>query len=369
VQTTESSAAPSRVPAVHRAARVLRAVAATDHPVALTELARSLGLPKSSLLGICQALAEERLLVRDGDGRYRLGLRVAELASVARATASTVRHVGMTVQHLGNPFFLAEISAARATVAAELSASVTALDAEQDPERQSAQIRELVRDGAEVILVDPVDSDALEPALEQAHAAGVPVVAINGGAAGADATVTTDNTQAGHLVARRLAEHLGRRGRLAIVDGTSVTAIADRVAGFLNALRDYPEVEVVAHEHGDNTTGRGRDIALEIFDSTPGLDGFFGINDPTSEGIAAAARERGRQVAIVSVDGSSAAVASILAGGPIIATAAQDPGALARTGLRLALQLRAGARPSERSLLLPTRLIGPAEAEGYEPWG
>jgi hypothetical protein len=43
--------------------------------------------------------------------------------------------------------------------------------------------------------------------------------------------------------------------------------------------------------------------------------------------------------------------------------------ALARSGMRLGVELRSGARPSERSLILPTRLIGRAEADAYEPWG
>lgn len=368
MENLRSAVPPSRVPAVHRATRVLGEVSAAGRPLALADLARRLGLPKSSLLGICQALGEERLLARDAGGRYRLGLRVAELASAARAAAPSLRHVGIAVQSRRNPFFDAEIEAASAA-ARDLGAAITALDADQDSERQRAQVRQLVRDDVDLILLDPVESDAIEPALEEARAAGILVVAINGGAAGADATVTTDNTQAGDLAARYLVEHLGRRGRVAIVDGTSVTAIADRVAGFFNALRDHPEVVVVAHVRGDNTSERGRELALEVLAEDGAVDGFFGINDPTSAGIAEAARESGRRVAIVSVDGSRAAVEAIRAGGPIIATAAQDPAALARTGLRLGVQLRSGARPSDRSVLLPTRLIGTAEAADYEPWG
>jgi ABC-type sugar transport system substrate-binding protein len=74
-------------------------------------------------------------------------------------------------------------------------------------------------------------------------------------------------------------------------------------------------------------------------------------------------------VPIVSVDGSADAVEIIRAGGTIIATAAQDPRGLATYALRLAERIHAGARPAERTRLLPTSLITSANAASYVPWG
>lgn len=70
----------SPAPAVTRAASVLDALAAADGPLGLSDLARRLGIAKSSLSNICVAL-EEAALIRRVDTRYILGHKLVELAS------------------------------------------------------------------------------------------------------------------------------------------------------------------------------------------------------------------------------------------------------------------------------------------------
>ena len=70
----------SPAPAVTRAAAVLDALGAADGPLGLSDLARRLGLAKSSLSNLCVAL-EDAALIRRVDGRYTLGHKLVELAS------------------------------------------------------------------------------------------------------------------------------------------------------------------------------------------------------------------------------------------------------------------------------------------------
>ncbi len=67
------------VPSVVRAVRILEAVGGAVRPPTLGELARDLGIPKSTAHDLCATLVRERLLARSADGRYRLGVRVLEL--------------------------------------------------------------------------------------------------------------------------------------------------------------------------------------------------------------------------------------------------------------------------------------------------
>ncbi len=77
----DGQAPPGRVPAVTRAAQILGWVSTRVRSVSLTEIADSLGLPKSSALAICRTLVAERLLERDaGSGGYRLGAQVLALS-------------------------------------------------------------------------------------------------------------------------------------------------------------------------------------------------------------------------------------------------------------------------------------------------
>ncbi|MCG5221008.1 substrate-binding domain-containing protein [Streptosporangium soli] len=359
--------APSRVPAVSRAVAVLSDIA-VHGPASLANLGRRLRLPKSSLLGICQTLVEERLLVQDQQGRYALGLAVAELAAAQLRHPPKLARIGVAVPNTGNPFYVVELRAL-AEASAEIGAEIVALDSGQDVDVQIKQIGDLVNMRVDAIVLDAVHSTKVAGAVRLARSADIPVIAVNVGAEGADVTVTTDNVQAGQLVAHHLAGLLGGRGEVAIVDGEPVTATADRVAGFMSALREHPGVSVVARERGDHSPQAGRSIARGILAEHPRLAGFFGINDPTSTGIIEALEERGASVPVVSVDGSAAAVSAIAAGGPLKASAAQDPAQLARLALRLAAQVRAGERLVTQTRLLPTTLVTEANVADYHPWG
>jgi DNA-binding IclR family transcriptional regulator len=79
------------VPAVARAAAALDALLANaGDPMSLSDLARRLGVPKSSMSNICSQLVEERLLLRV-DGMYRLGPKLAALGAVYLASVDVVR--------------------------------------------------------------------------------------------------------------------------------------------------------------------------------------------------------------------------------------------------------------------------------------
>jgi ribose transport system substrate-binding protein len=359
-----------RVPAVARAAAVLNALATAStacRGFSLSELARITGAPKSSLLSVCLALTDERLIRRSVEGRYQLGVRVAELASAQLLHPPRLSRIVMAVQTLTNPFFAAEARAVH-TLCRELHVAVALSDAGQDLGRQLQQLDEIAAAGTDALILDAVDSDGVADGVARVRRSGIPVVAVNAGATGADATVTTDNTQAGELMARHLAAFLNGAGTIAIVGGTRITASADRISGFLSALHAYPKIRVAARLDGDNSTQAGTRLAEVILAEHAKLDAFFGINDPTSLGIAEALRIARRQAVVVSADGSAAAVALIKSGGPVIATAAQNPGLLGRIALQTAQRLYAGERPAQRTRLLSTVLISRDNADEYVPW-
>jgi DNA-binding IclR family transcriptional regulator len=81
----------SPAPAVSRAAALLDALAAAGgEPVGLSELARGLGIAKSSLLNVCSALESARLIERLGGG-YVLGRHTVELGGAYLAAFDEVR--------------------------------------------------------------------------------------------------------------------------------------------------------------------------------------------------------------------------------------------------------------------------------------
>ncbi|MCP9972180.1 substrate-binding domain-containing protein [Actinomadura madurae] len=117
---------------------------------------------------------------------------------------------------------------------------------------------------------------------------------------------------------------LGGRGELAIVDGSAVSAISDRMKGCGEAIAANPGITVVATQRADLTRDKSMKVAGDILTANPGVDGFFGVNDPTAVGIALAAGQHKADVKIVGVDGASQ-LTDLIGKGPIIGTARPEP--------------------------------------------
>ena len=333
----------------------------------LAELTDLTGFPKSSVMGICHALADELLLARGVDGTYALGSRVFELASTARVQSWPIHDIGFSYP-VDESFFVAEIGALHGE-ADRLGARLHVHTAKEDRGNQSRQILEFVSAGLDLILVEPVASEGLEEACARARAARIPVVAIGSAVSGADAFVATDNTKAGFLAGSALATALRGRGRVAVVGGIPITANADRIAGFLAAIAPHPDVKVAATSYGQLDARSGQRAAREILASNAGIDGFFAANDQIAIGISRVLRGRRLHVPIVGVDGARNAVEEIRANGPIIATATQDPAALVRAAMDIGIALHSGAYVARPSRYLAPRLIDVHNAAEYEPWG
>jgi ribose transport system substrate-binding protein len=355
-----------RVPAVSRATRVLEALAAADRSCSLAQLSSVLGAPKSSVLGICQALTEERLITRGVDGTYAPGPRLFELASVARTQSQPLRKVGFTYPQR-EAFFLAE----RRQLQVEATARGIEVDircADRSIAGQIDDILGFIANGVDLILVEPVTSDGLEDVVCKAKAAQITVVAVGSSISGADAVVSTDNTKAGALAAGLMARVLGGQGTVAVVDGIAITANADRISGFLGAMAEHPGVSTLIGARGALNEDSGQDAAREILASGKEIDGIFAANDQIGLGIAKVLAEQGKSVPIVSVDGAARAIEQIRAGGPIVGSAAQDPRRLAMVALELGSALMSGSGRIQRAVFLPPQIVDRTNVEDYQTW-
>lgn len=357
-----------RAPAVLAATKVLVYLAHQASPQGLHALVRGTGLPKTSVLRICKTLVEARMLSEGSDGTYWLGPHIAELGAAFHLAARGFLRIGLLIPSRANAFYGPMLTTAESHIEA-MGGELHLRDADNDGRRQRDQWRELLDLDLDVILVDSVDSGNLGGLVRFSHDRGVIVLACGSRMSDVDGSVTSDNTQAGLLAGHFLASHLVH-GRVAVVDGLRKNANVDRVAGFVEALRDHAGIAVCAHiyaERDDIAAGfaAGEELLATDFD----VDGIFAVCDPIALGVASALRSARREIPITSVDGRAEAVDQIVGRGPVIATAAQDPGRIARASLDLATDLHLARRSVQRTVLLPVRLITAANASSYRPWG
>ena len=274
--------------------------------------------------------------------------------------------VGLIVKTEANPFFVAMKEAALAR-ARDLGVDLRVLAGgrDGDTDSQAEAIGTLVAAGARGILVTPSDPAALAPAVAQARAAGVPVIALDtpfDPADTADATFATDNFRAGEAIGRWARLRLGERASgasIAMLDGsgTQVTVEVLRNQGFLKGfgidpgdpgkMYDEADARIVGYGATSGTEAGGRAVMERLLRETPGIDVVYAINEPAAAGALAALIASGRRkgVLIVAIDGGCAGIAMVADGG-IDATAMQYPLRMAVRGLEAVVDyIRTGRKP------------------------
>ncbi len=302
----------------------------------------------------------------------KLLLAGAALALTAGvASAKDLNAIGITLGSLGNPFFVALTKGAEAK-AKEINpdVKVIAASADYDLNKQFTQIDNFVASGVDMILVNAADPRAIAPAIKRAQAAGVVVVAVDVAAAGADATVQTNNVQAGQIACEYLANENGGKGNVIIQNGPQVSAVIDRVTGCKEALAKHPDIKIVSDDQdAKGSREGGLNVMQGHLTRFPQIAGVFTINDPQAIGSDLAAKQLGRnEFVITSVDGAPDIESALKRDGLIVASASQDPYAMAQQAVQVGYDIMNGKKPADPMILMPSSLITRDNVGEYQGW-
>jgi ribose transport system substrate-binding protein len=295
------------------------------------------------------------------------------LAGHLFAADKELKSVGLTVGDLGNPFFV-QIAHGAAAQARTYNPDVkfTSLSSNYDLKNQIGQMNSFISSGVDLIVLGAADSRGIAPAVKRAKAAGIIVVAVDVGAeGGVDATVMSDNKQAGEEAGQYISDKLKGKGQVVIVNGPPVTSVQDRVAGVLSVFKKYPAIKIMSQDRNAlGTAEGGLQVMADLRMTYQHLDAVFAINDPTALGCDLAAKQAGRSdFFIVGVDGSPGAVAALRSTqGLFDATAAQDPYAMAQKAVEAGYDIMQGKKPEKNVILIPVRLITRDNVNEYTGW-
>jgi ribose transport system substrate-binding protein len=190
-------------------------------------------------------------------------LLVVGLSTPVFAQNKKLNAIAVTVGDLGNPFFV-QIAHGAEAQAKKYNPAVkfTAESSNYDVNNQTNQMDNFISSGVNLILLNAADSKGIAPAVLRAKGAGITVVAVDVAAeGGVDATVTSNNKQAGELDGKYVADRLKGKGQVVIVNGPPVSAVTDRVAGFLEVIKKYPDIKILSQ---DQNAGGSRDGGLRV---------------------------------------------------------------------------------------------------------
>jgi len=213
--------------------------------------------------------------------------------------------------------------------------------------KQSAQIEDFITRKVDAIIVCPVDSRGVGPAIKKANDAHIPVFTADIAAQEGETVchVASDNIAGGRLAGEFLAKVLNGHGSIAIIGQPTVTSVLDRVQGFKEAVAMFPGLTIVADVNGEGVRDKAMQAAADILQSHPDLDGIFGINDDSALGALDAAQQFKRdKLSIVGYDATPPAVAAITKGTALKADVIQYPVKIGATTIAKIHEYFSGAR-------------------------
>lgn len=291
--------------------------------------------------------------------------------STVSVQAKELNKIGITLGSLGNPFFVTMVTGATAK-AKEYNpeVEVISVSADYDLNKQFTQVDNFIAAGVDMILINAVDPNAIESAIKRAKKAGIAVVAVDVSAKGADATVQTNNVQAGEIACQYIVDKLDGKGDVIIQNGPQVSAVIDRVDGCKDVLSKAPGINILS----DDQDGKGsRDGGLNVMQGHltrfQNIDAVFTINDPQAIGTDLACKQLKRDgIIITSVDGAPDIEVALKGDTMVEASASQDPYSMAQMGVDVGMKVLNGETIEEKMVLMPSTLVTRENVKDYIGW-
>ncbi len=203
-------------------------------------------------------------------------------------------------------------------------------DTEAQIDKQVEMLDAAISKNPVAICIAALDSKAVLGSLEKAAQRGIKVVGFDSGVESdlVVATAATDNMAAAALAADKLAEAIGKKGKIGMVvhDQVSTTGRARR-DGFRNRIEEaYPDITIVDIQYGEGDHTRSADAAKAMMTANPDLVAIYGANEGSAIGVMLAVEELGKvgKVQVVGFDSGKKQVDSIRSGN-MLGAVTQNP--------------------------------------------
>lgn len=224
-----------------------------------------------------------------------------------------------------NPFRIAETKSIKDEAAKVGVKRLLTTNAQSQLPKQISDIQDMLAQGAQFLIVAPLNSDGLEPAFKAAAKKKVPVLTIDrkvNAKACKDyvAFLGSDFVEQGKRAADAMIKATDGKGKVAILLGASGNNVTtDRTKGFVDRVKEKaPGLEIVAQQTGEFARDKGQQVMEQLIQSKPGITAVYAENDEMGLGavtaLKAAGKKPGDDVKVVSVDGTRNAVQALADG-------------------------------------------------------
>jgi len=237
------------------------------------------------------------------------GNKSAPASTGQTGSAAKSYTIGMSQCNLGEPWRVqmnADIKEA-----AEKHPEITMVwkDAQNKSETQQSQVRELIQQKVDLIIISPRESRPLTRPVEEAMDAGIPTIVLDRKLEGDKYTcfIGGDNVKIGREAGKFMAKLLGGKGAIVELKGLGTSTPArERHEGFMDGIKGS-QIKIIADadcQWLEPNAQREMTSALSRF---PQIDAVYGHNDPSAHGAYKAAEQEGKgrekQIKFIGIDG------------------------------------------------------------------
>ncbi len=246
---------------------------------------------------------------------------------------------------------LANESNAVCTTAAEehaksLNVDFILLDGEGSGEKQVSQIENLIEQKVDCIIVQPYDAAACQVGVEAAIDAGINVLVTKTTIEDNSVCpfVGQDDVIAGEMEMQWIADQLGGKGNIVIIEGpTGISAAIDRNDGIQNVLKSYPDIEVLYTQTANWNRDEGMNLMENWLQTGKEINAVVAHNDEMALGAYDAVVDAGKdgEIIVIGIDAIDAAKQSV-SEGKLDATVLQDVETIGQQTIDVALAMCKG---------------------------
>lgn len=155
---------------------------------------------------------------------------------------------------------------------------VTYVQSDNDVSKQIANLEDLIAQEVDVIITTPCDTTAINSTLEEAMDAGIKVVLLCAAVDGDsyDTLVTVDEKDFGATGAQWLADQIGGKGNIVVLNGISgFSTNTLRYEGAQSVFEQYPDIKVLAAEDANWDYAAAKTVTTDLLATYPEIDGVW----------------------------------------------------------------------------------------------
>lgn len=284
-------------------------------------------------------------------------------------TAPIAKHkvFGVSYMTMNNPFYKI-INNEILKVVEKNNDTLITLDPELDVDKQNEQIYKFIDAKVDGIFINPIDFEQIEPALQAAKRANIPVIIIDAPVSDeslVNCTIVSDNYDAGVQCAKDMMERLDS-ANIVLLKHTTAKSAKERIEGFLSVIDNNKKYKVINEAECDGQLEIAMPKMQEIIEETPDIDVVMALNDPSALGALAALEKNNKNdVMVYGIDGTPEIKALIGRNQMIVGTVAQSPIKMGQIAVENMYNILNGKK-IEKNIIIPISLINKENLFKYD---